>query len=226
MDRIRSLGMALLHFCLEHRDDIEYKSDISHTYHNFWVDPLWQIKQRVSVGTDRYVDQCNCFGGRASYLIFLSFSLLLAWIAQEVKLIKNLKTYIDDNGSFACIGDVMYYPTYDSYYPSDQTKLLLLWDELNIPHTKKKQVYRSIVPYVGFNMDPNAMTISLSGDRQAELIARVRDFSRIGKHRLLLECQQLAGHINWSLPVWLLLRPCLLAVYAKIAGKTKPFAGI
>ena len=229
MDGIRSLGTALLRFRLEHGDDVElviYKSDISHAYRNFWVHPLWQIKQIVSVGTDRYVDRCNCFGGRASYLIFLSFSSLLAWIAQEVKLIKNLKTYIDDNGSFARVGDVTYYPPYNSYYPSDQTKLLLLWDELNVPHAKKKQVYGSIVPYVGFDVDPNAMTISLSGDRQAELIARVRDFSRIGKRRSLLEYQQLAGHINWSLPVWPLLRPCLSAVYAKIAGKTKPFAGI
>ena len=59
MDRIRSLGTALLHFHLEHGDDVElvvYKSNISHAYHNFWVHPLWQIKQIVSVGTDRYVD--------------------------------------------------------------------------------------------------------------------------------------------------------------------------
>ena len=97
--------------------------------------------------------------------------------------------YIDDNGSFAHVGDVAYYPPYDSYYPSDQTKLLLLWDELNVPHAKKKQVYGPIIPYVGFDVDPNTMTISLSGDHQAELIARVHNFSRIGKHRLLLEYQ-------------------------------------
>ena len=143
-----------------------------------------------------------------------------------MKSIKNLKMYIDDNRSFVRVGDVAYYPPYNSYYPSDQTKLLLLWDELNIPHAKKKQVYGPIVPYVGFYVDPNAMTISLSGDRRAKLIARVHNFSRIGKRRSLLEYQQLTGHINWSLPVWPLLQPCLSAVYAKIAGKTKPFAGI
>ena len=64
--------------------------------------------------------------GCASYLIFLSFSSLLVWITQEVKLIKNLRTYIDNNGSFTCVGDIMYYPPYNSYYPSDQVKLLLL----------------------------------------------------------------------------------------------------
>ena len=89
------------------------------------------------------------------------------------------------------IGDVTYYPPYDSYYPSDQIKLLLLWHELNVPHANKKQVYGPIVPYVGFDVDPSAMTISLSGDCQAELITRVHNFSRIGKHCSLLKYQQL-----------------------------------
>lgn len=70
-------------------------------------------------------------------------------------MIKNLRSYIDDNASFVHVGDVMYYPPYDAYYPSDQTKLLLLWDELNISHVKKKQIYGPVVPYVGFDMDPN-----------------------------------------------------------------------
>ena len=55
MDGIRSLRTALLHFWEEHGDDVEliiYKSDISHAYRNFWVHPLWQIKQIVSVGTE------------------------------------------------------------------------------------------------------------------------------------------------------------------------------
>ena len=229
MDGIRSLITALLCFRQEFGDDVElliYKSDISHAYRNFWVHPLWQIKQIVSDGSKRYVDWCNCFGGRASYLIYLSFSSLLAWIAQEVKHIRNLRTYIDDNGSFARVGDVAYYRPYGAYYPTDQTKLLQLWDELNIPHAKKKQIYGPVIPYVGFDVDPNAMTISLSDDRRAELIARVLDFSKAGKRHSLLEFQRLAGHINWSLPVWPLLRPSLSAMYAKIAGKTKPLADV
>ena len=141
-------------------------------------------------------------------------------------MIKNLRTYIDNNGSFTCVGDITYYPPYDSYYPLDQVKLLLLWDELNIPHAKKKQVYGPIIPYVGFDVNPNAMTISLSDNYQSELIVKVHDFSRIGKCCSLLEYQQLAGHINWSLPVWPLLHPCLSGIYAKIAGKAKSFARI
>ena len=55
-------------------------------------------------------------------------------------MIMKLRSYINDNGSFACIKDVMYYPPYNSYYPLDKVKLLLLLDELNIPHVKKKLV--------------------------------------------------------------------------------------
>ena len=143
----------------------------------------------------------------------------------EVKLIRNLCTYIDDNGSFACVGDVAYYP-YGMYYPTAQMKLLKLWYKLSIPHGKKKQVYGPVIPYVGFDVDPNTMTISLSDDCQAKLIAKVLDFSKVGKHCSLLEFQWLSGHINWSLPVWPLLQPSLLAIYAKIAGKTKPHADV
>ena len=143
-----------------------------------------------------------------------------------MKHIRNLQTYIDDNGSFAHIGDVAYYHPYGAYYPTDQMKLLQLWDELNIPHAKKKQIYGLVIPYIGFDVDPNAMTISLSDNRQAELIARVLDFSKAGKHCSFLEFQCLAGHINWSLPMWPLLHPSLLAMYAKIAGKTKPLADV
>lgn len=109
---------------------------------------------------------------------------------------KNLRFYVDDNTLFVHVGDVMYYPPYNAYYPSDQTKLLLLWDELNISHVKKKQIYGPVVPYVGFDMDPNTMTILLSDDQQADLIAKVKIFGKVGKCDLLLEFQQLAGHIN------------------------------
>ena len=136
-----------------------------------------------------------------------------------MKLIRNLQTYINNNGTFTHVGDV-------AYYPIDQMKLFQLWDKLNIPHAKKKQIYGPVIPYVGFNVDPNTMTISLSDDCQTKLIAKVLDFSKVGKCHSLLEFQCLAGHINQSLPMWPLLRPSLSAMYAKIAGETKPLADV
>ena len=63
--------------------------------------------------------------------------------------------------------------------------------------------------------------ILLSDDHQTKLIAKVLDFSKVGKPCSLLEFQCLSGHINWSLPMWPLLQQFLSTMYAKIVGKTK-----
>jgi len=64
-----------------------------------------------------------------------------------------MKCYIDDNCSFARLGDVKYYPKYKRYFPTDQTKLLELWDELGLPHEEKKQIYGPVIPFIGFDVD-------------------------------------------------------------------------
>jgi hypothetical protein len=149
---------------------IMWKSDIQMAYRNLWLSPEWQAKQVVSVGNKRYVNHCNCFGNRGSYKVFLSFSSLLTWIAENVKHIPNLKVYVDDNCSFGPTGSVLYYAPYRRYFPSNQAKLLLLWDELNVPHEEKKQIYGPIVPIVGFDIDPNRMTISISDQCRTVLL--------------------------------------------------------
>jgi hypothetical protein len=229
MDGIKSLGASLRAFRREFGDDVEllmWKSDIQGAYRNMWMHPMWQIKQVVTVDNKHFVDHCNCFGNRASYIIWLSFASLVAWIALYVKRIQNLKVYIDDNASYSHVGDVLYYDPYKRYYPTEQTKLLLLWDELNIPHEERKQIYGPVVPFIGFDVDPNAMTISISTDRIMELVQRIRDFARAGKRRSLKDFESIAGYINWSLAVFPLLKPCLSALYAKIVGKTQQMAPV
>ena len=60
------------------------------------------------------------------------------------------------------MGDVKYYEPYGRYFPSDQTKLLELWDEIGLPHVERKQIYGPTVTFIGFETDPNTMTISTS----------------------------------------------------------------
>lgn len=228
MDGIRSLCSSLLAFRKTYGPKVRlimYKSDIKGAYRNLWLHPLWQIKQIVSLGERRWVDWCDCFGNRGSYIIWHSFASLVAWIAENPMKIKHLKTYIDDNASFARVGDATFYAPYNKYYPSDQAKLLSLWDELGIPHEERKQIYGEVIPFIGFDVDPNAMTISLSDERRELLLAKVRDFATSSK-KSLKDFESLAGHINWSLPVWPLMKPCLSAIYAKIAGKSQSLATI
>ena len=148
MDSIKSLGASLRAFRKAKGENVElvmWKSDIEAAYRNLWLSKEWQAKQTVTVGDKRYVDHCNCFGNRSSYKVFLSFSSLVAWIAGHVRQIPHLKAYVDDNASFGLAGDVLYYEPYRRYFPTNQTKLLLLWDDLNIPHAEKKQIYGPII---------------------------------------------------------------------------------
>ena len=87
--------------------------------------------------------------------------------------------------------DVKYYPKYWRYFPTDQNKLLELWDELGLPHKEKKQIYRPVIPFISFDVDPNAMTVSISDDRHHNLLDKVLDFAKSGKRRSLKDFQSL-----------------------------------
>jgi hypothetical protein len=155
MDNIHSFRASLHAFRKANGDDVKlvmWKSDIEMAYHNIWLTKEWQAKQTVTVGDKRYVDHCNCFGNHSSYKVFLSFSSLVAWIAEHVKHIHHVKTYVDNNASFELVGNVLYYEPYHQYFPTKQMKLLLLWDELSILHAEKKQIYGPVVPFVGLDI--------------------------------------------------------------------------
>jgi len=223
MDSIQSLGASLRAHRDKYGDErlVMFKADIKEAYRLMWMSPEWQAKQAVTCGLSRHIDFCNCFGNRGSYKVFLSFASLVGWIAEHVKLIPNLRIYIDDNCSFGHAEHVQYYDPYRCYFPTNQSRLLMLWDEFGIPHEQRKQVYGPIVTFIGFDVDPNAMTISLNDERRSKLFGRIHEFAKPGKRRTLKEFQSLSGHVNWSLAVFPLLKPALSALYAKIAGKTE-----
>jgi len=91
------------------------------------------------------------------------------------------------------------------FYPSKQTCLLQLWDDLGIPHDKEKQEFGPVLRIIGFEVDPNAMTVSMDIDARRDLIELIRVFAVTGKKRTLKEFQRIAGHVNWALNVFPLL---------------------
>ncbi len=52
-------------------------------------------------------------------------------------------------------------PRTRSFTISPQVSLLCLWDELGIPHKKKKQIHGSPLPIIGIDVDPNALSFAL-----------------------------------------------------------------
>jgi hypothetical protein len=186
---------------------------------------LWQAKQIVTVDGQRYVDRCNNFGNRGAARIWTSFMGCVAWIANDREIASNV--YIDDTFSVDIDDVIDFYEPYGQLYPTAQVKTLRLWDEIGLPHEEEKQIWGRRLTVIGFEVDPNVMTFTMSEDKRVELLAGVREFCRIrGRRHLLHTFQQLAGWVNWSLNVYPLLKPALSHVYEKMEGKDNPHAGI
>ncbi|KAG2340133.1 hypothetical protein BDR05DRAFT_977435 [Suillus weaverae] len=168
---------------------------------------------------EAYLDCANVFGGRASQRISHAFMSLVIWIAVFIRLIQAF-IYVDDSFSFAKLRDMSYYVKYRKMLPSEMVTLLLLWDELGIPHEERKQIFGSPLPIIGFDVDPNLMKISLKDDSKAALIRELQEFARYKSKRSLRDFEHITGSLNWALNVCPLLRPGLSAVYAKIKGKS------
>ena len=156
----------------------------------------------------------------------MEFTGLVTGIAIYLYHIAHLKVYVDDTFSFEVESNFTYYKPYHSFSPSKQTCLLHLWYELGIPHEKEKQEFGLILHIIGFQVDPNAMTVTMDHNSCEELLTLIHNFAVAGKKLTLKEFQRIAGHINWALNMFPLLQPSLSAVYAKTAGKERDLATI
>ena len=201
---------------------ILYKSDVAKAYRLLPVHPYWQIKQVNRIGGSLHVDRNNAFGGRASGCNWIAFMALVSWIAKKKHNIELLGTYADDSFGPDHADNLTWYTPYCKFMPTNQVKLLELWDELNIPHKEKKQIFGSSLTVIGIQVDANALTMTMPPDTLNKLIIAIRDFINANHKFMLREWQRLAGWINWSLNVFPLLRPALNNFYTKISGKCAP----
>jgi len=229
LDNMTHLGEGLIrwHQTKPGRSWIVYKSDIADAYRLLPMHPLWQIKQIVTIDGERDVDRNNCFGGRGSPGIYISFNGLVTWIARKVELIEDLWTYMDDSFGIDEEGNVVWYHQYEKYMPTNQVKLLSLWDELGIPHQPHKQLFGPTLTIIGIYVNPNSLTFTLPKQALDELLQEIEDFSTWSEHKhgaswSLQKWQRLAGWMNWSFNVFPLLKPALNRLYLKIVGKDRP----
>ncbi|KAJ8463026.1 hypothetical protein ONZ51_g10517 [Trametes cubensis] len=231
LDGIPALGDSLRRFRAAHGDVplVMWKSDVSQAYRRMPVSPYWQIRQVVTIGSDRHVDRCNLFGGRGSLRVFSAFNALVSWIAATKFGVDFKHNYVDDDYGFALHRDVEWYQPYGKYLPTPQVRLLLCWDELGIPHEPAKQLAGPVLPVIGFLVDPNRMTVSLPEEGKQKLIQALDDFcdpASGGRRRSLATFQAFAGYANWAFNVYPLLKPALSCMYDKMNGKSNRHAGI
>ena len=222
LDNVQDLANALRLYREnggETDDLIVWKADVSEAYRHIPMHPLWQIKQVVSFEGACYIDWRNVFGGRALQRIFHAFMSLVTWIAVVKLLLTFLRIYVDDSFSFQKRHQLSWYDPYGKELPSDLAQLLRLWDYLALPHEARKQVFVTELPIIGFDVHSNLMHIRMSDESRSKLIQALREFAQHGTRRTLRDFQHIAGHLNWALNVYPLLRPGLCGVYCKTTGK-------
>jgi hypothetical protein len=223
LDNMTHLGEMLLRKKAEFPDEelTLFKSDISDAYRNLPMHPLWQIKQVNTIQRQRHVDRRNCFGGKSSGSLFVSFNSLVTWIGKNEYEIPDLGAYSDDSFGIEFSKNISFYEPYQRSMPSSQVTLLNMWDDLGIPHKDKKQVSGKILTIIGIEVDANNLTLTLPPENKSELVSQLKDFSRTpegnGVKYALKDFQRLAGWFNWALNVYPLLKPALANVYAKMS---------
>jgi hypothetical protein len=130
---------------------------------------LWQVKQIIHVHGELSVDRVNVFGGSPSGSIFIAVNSLLAWIARFKRQIESL-VYVDDSFGVEEAGEMTQYAPYEQDYPSQQACLLEFWDEVGIPHKRKKQLFGPRLAILGIDVDVDNLTFTLSEESRARLL--------------------------------------------------------
>src|SRR5882724_9060725 len=139
--------------------------------------PLWQIKQGNMFQGLCHIDRNMAFGTRTAPKIWCSFFSLVMWIAIHIYHCLDLLHYMDNVWSYEMDTNLIYYELYDTWFPQKQVKLLLLYDELGLPHIKKKQVFSRSLEIISLFVNPLDMTISMLDSSRSDLITAIREFT-------------------------------------------------
>jgi hypothetical protein len=226
-DDMRTFGQVIFNAKRTHPSKmlVTWKSDVSSAFLNLPAHPIYQLRQVVDVdGVWRIIHRL-VFGNRASPRCWCSVSALMCWIGIKKFGIKDLHVFMDDFFSWALASDLTVYKGISRPHP--QTRLLMLWDEISCPWKDKKQEYGEELKVIGFYVDINRGTLTLTDESITNVIAVVRSFlTTPGRRPPLREWLRIAGHLNWIFNVLPLGRPALTEFYRKTAGKNLMNAGI
>lgn len=226
-DDMRSFGQVIFDAKQAHPniDLVTWKSDVSSAFLNLPAHPIYQLRQVVDVeGIWRLIHRL-VFGNRASPRCWCSVSGLMCWIAIVKFYIKDLHDFMDDFFSWALASDLVMYKGVSR--PRSQTRLLMFWDEIGCPWKDKKQEFGLELKIIGFYVDINRGTLTLTDESITTVLSTVRAFlATPGRRPPLREWLRVGGHLNWVFNVLPLGKPALGEFYRKTAGKSIMGAGI
>ena len=226
-DDMRTFGQAIFNAKRNHpgEDLVTWKSDVSSAFLNLPAHPIYQLRQVVDVDEAWRIIHRLVFGNRSSPRCWCAVSGLMCWIGIKKFDIKDLHDFMDDFFSWALGSDLVFYK--GASRPRPQARLLIFWDEIGCPWKEKKQEFGQELKIIGFHVDINRGTLTLTDESITEVVAIVRAFlATPGRRPPLREWLRVGGHLNWVFNVLPLGRPALSELYRKTAGKTMMHAGI
>ncbi|KAI0692779.1 hypothetical protein BC835DRAFT_1277097 [Cytidiella melzeri] len=202
-----------------------YKLDVASAFLNLPAHPIWQLQQIVVVDGRFYIVRRLVFGSRASPRIWCAVSGLLAWVAIRVLHIHDIFVYMDDFYGAERETDLVLF--HGRYRPRSQVYLLLFWDAINCPYDDNKQCDGPELKIIGFWVNVNLGSISISPSSVADTILAIDQFiSEPSRKHTLREWSRLAGWLNWVLNVFPWGRPAMTEMYRKMSGKLHMLAPV
>jgi hypothetical protein len=148
----------------------------------------------------------------------------MGWIGIKKFNIKDLHIYMDDFFSWSLKSNLLIYKGIPT--PQSQACLLIFWNEIGCPWKVKKQEYGMELKIIGFYVDINHGTLTLTDESITNVISIVCSFlATPGRRPPLRKWLRISGHLNWVLNVIPLGCPALGKLYCKMAGKTLMHAG-
>ena len=172
-DDMRTFGQAIYNAKRTHPNEtlVTWKSDVSSDFLNLPAHPIYQLRQVVNVeGTWCIIHQL-VFGNRASPCCWCSVSGLMCWIGTKKFNIKDLHVFMDNFFSWVLARDFVLYKGISR--PRPQTHLLIFWDEIRCPWIDKKQESGQEQKIIGFYVDINHGSLTLTDDSVSDVLSTV-----------------------------------------------------
>jgi hypothetical protein len=199
---------------------ILFKSDVASAFLNLPAHPIWQLRQIVTVDGHLYIVRRLVFGNRASPRCWCAVSSLICWLAIYKFNVDGLHVYMDDFFGWDYDNNLVFY--HGRLRPYRQVQLLLLWEHISCPFEDKKQDHGEVLKIIGFFVDINRGSITLTQESIDNVISKIHVFlATPDRQPRLRDWQRLGGHLNWVLNVLPWGRPALSELYRKTTGKTR-----
>ncbi|KAJ3742267.1 hypothetical protein EV360DRAFT_27052, partial [Lentinula raphanica] len=148
---------------------------------------------------------------------------LILWILVRKFDIVGLHMYMDDFFGWDYSDNLVLF--HGRWRPRRQ--VLLFWDHIHCPYEDPKQDAGLLLKIIGFFIDINGGTISITDSTIADLVEKINTFlGHPSRKPPLREWLHLCGHINWALNVLPWGRPALTELYAKIDNKAGMKSGV